>query len=190
MIHIGEDGAIRFLGIQPDIIGEAYVLMIFRSYTKEKRLMLLAELLEKRKEQTTRFLYRLMNDYLEVIKRMDLLSHLPIDLSNIFYAVDTNGLTVMCEILFVYESDETGKHYTVYTDNSMDEDGSIRVYASIFNPDSSSSELEPIETDFEWAQIEKILSVIRETVDSETSSVTDNEVLLKKILEKLDDMQL
>ena len=51
-----------------------------------------------------------------------------------FKAVDAEGRQIDCETLFMFESPETKKNYIVYTDNSIDEEGNVRVYASIYNP--------------------------------------------------------
>ena len=78
-----------------------------------------------------------------------------------FKVFDDNGKEVECEVLFTFDSDETGKSYMVYTDNSVDEDGNTRVYASIYNPNQDEIKLEPIESDKEWKIIETILEEIQ-----------------------------
>ena len=45
-----------------------------------------------------------------------------------------------------------------YTDNTTDEEGNTKVYASIFNPEEENPVLLPIETDEEWKLIEGILT--------------------------------
>ena len=52
-----------------------------------------------------------------------------------FKVIDDEGKEIECETLFTFESDETGKNYIVYTDNTTDEEGNTKVYASIYNPD-------------------------------------------------------
>ena len=42
---------------------------------------------------------------------------------NIFQVLDENGKEVTCEVLFTFDSEETGKSYIVYTDNTTDDDG-------------------------------------------------------------------
>ena len=49
-----------------------------------------------------------------------------------FTVLDENGRQVVCEPLFTFDSDETKKQYVVYTDNSKDEYGNVRVFASIY----------------------------------------------------------
>ena len=82
--------------------------------------------------------------------------------NNKFKVIDNDGKEVECEVLFTFESDETKKNYIVYTDNTKDEIGNIKVYASIFDPNSDTTKLEPIETEKEWNIIENILETLQE----------------------------
>ena len=88
-----------------------------------------------------------------------------------FKVFDDNGKEVECEVLFTFDSEETNKSYMVYTDNSVDEDGNTRVYASIYNPNENEIKLEPIETDKEW----KIIETILEEIQASTQSGETNE---------------
>ena len=49
-----------------------------------------------------------------------------------FKVLNDKGVEVECEPLFTFESEETKKQYVVYTDNSVDEEGNVRVFASIY----------------------------------------------------------
>lgn len=80
---------------------------------------------------------------------------------NTFTVIDNEGKEVVCEVLFTFESEETKKNYLVYTDNTTDEAGNVKVYASVFDPDKDSTDLQPIETEREWKIIETILSEIQ-----------------------------
>ena len=79
-----------------------------------------------------------------------------------FKVLDDNGNEVECEVLFTFESDETKKNYIVYTDNTEDEGGNTKVYASIYNPDESEIKLEPITSEKEWSIIQKILDELQD----------------------------
>ena len=83
---------------------------------------------------------------------------------NSFSMIDENGNEIVYDVLFTFESDETGKNYIVYTDNSKDENGNIEVYASIYDPEDPQSKLEAITTDKEWKVIETILETLQEEV--------------------------
>ena len=79
------------------------------------------------------------------------------NINNEFEVFNDLGERIKCNALFTFESDETGKNYIVYTDNTIDENGNKKVYASTFNP-----KLGPIETDEEWKVIENILNKLQE----------------------------
>lgn len=81
---------------------------------------------------------------------------------NTFKVIDNEGKEITFEVLFTFESDETKKNYMVYTDNTKDENGNVRVYASVFKPDAEPLELLPVETEREWKIIETILESIEE----------------------------
>lgn len=86
---------------------------------------------------------------------------------SVFTIINDEGQEVECEVLFTFDSDETKKSYIVYTDNTIDEDGSIKVYASIYDPTGKSSAMEPVESEKEWLVIENILSSIQSKLDTE-----------------------
>ncbi len=83
-----------------------------------------------------------------------------------FKVIDDNGKEIECEVLFTFESDETGKNYIVYTDNTTDEEGNTKVYASIYTPNEENLNLTAIETEKEWKIIETILDELQEEVKS------------------------
>ena len=87
---------------------------------------------------------------------------------NKFVVINDEGKEIECEVLFTFESEETNKNYIVYTDNTMDEIGNIKVYASIFDPNNENTKLEPIETEKEWKIIENILETLQEEAKKDT----------------------
>ena len=89
---------------------------------------------------------------------------------NTFTVLNDEGKEVECEVLFTFESEETHKNYLVYTDNTTDENGNIKVYASIFDPDKETSDLLPIETEREW----KIIETILEEIQAESKKQAEN----------------
>ena len=80
---------------------------------------------------------------------------------NTFTVINNEGKEVLCDVLFTFDSDETGKSYVVYTDNTKDQTGNIQVYASIFNPNEPDSKLTAIETEKEWKIIQTILEELQ-----------------------------
>ena len=83
----------------------------------------------------------------------------------VFTIVNDKGEEIECEILFTFDSDETKKSYIVYTDNTLDEEGSTKVYASIYDPTGQNPALMPIESEKEWLVIENILSSVQQKID-------------------------
>ena len=79
-----------------------------------------------------------------------------------FLVIDDKGKKVECEPLFTFESEETKKKYVVYTDHSLDKNGKVRVFASIYNITAKGQELLPIKSEKEWKVIETILETIQE----------------------------
>ena len=83
---------------------------------------------------------------------------------NTIKLTNDKGEEIICDILFTFDSDETGKSYIVYTDNSKDENGKVRVFASTYDPNEPKSKLEDIKTDKEWKIIETILETLQEEI--------------------------
>ena len=81
---------------------------------------------------------------------------------NTLTIINDEGKEVTCEILFTFDSEETNKSYIVYTDNTTDDEGNVKVYASVYNKEKEDAELLPIETEREWKIIETILESIGE----------------------------
>lgn len=79
-----------------------------------------------------------------------------------FKVTNDEGKEIEYEVLFTFDSDETKKSYMVYTDDSKDEHGNTKVYASAYVPGDDSTELLPIETEKEWKIIETILKELQD----------------------------
>jgi uncharacterized protein YrzB (UPF0473 family) len=86
-----------------------------------------------------------------------------------FKVTNDEGKEIEYEVLFTFDSDETKKSYMAYTDNTKDEMGNIKVYASAYIPGGETTELLPIETDKEWKIIETILKELQEEVGKDTN---------------------
>lgn len=87
-----------------------------------------------------------------------------------FTITNEEGQEITCDILFTFDSEETGKNYIVYTDNTQDEEGNTKVYASIYNPEDT-TKLEPITTDKEW----KIIQIVLDEVMAEAKKETEGQ---------------
>ena len=80
-----------------------------------------------------------------------------------FTVINDSGEEIKCEILFTYENEKTGVNYIAYTDNTTDEDGNTKVYASVFDPEQENPELLPIETEEEWKLINGVLESLTDS---------------------------
>lgn len=80
------------------------------------------------------------------------------------------GERIECDKLFTFDSDETGKSYIAYTDNTLDKDGKTRVYASIYDPTGKDPSLKPLTSEKEWKVIEIILSAAQEKFKEDGST--------------------
>lgn len=82
-----------------------------------------------------------------------------------FKVMNELGEEVECQVLFTFDSKETNKSYIAYTDNTLDEVGNVKVYASTYDATGKDMRLMPIETEKEWKIIETILNTIQEEKD-------------------------
>lgn len=83
---------------------------------------------------------------------------------NQFTVLNDDGVEKTFDVLFTFDNDETKKSYVIYTDNTVDGNGNVEVYASIYDPKNPHSKLEEIKTEKEWKIIETILSSIQEEI--------------------------
>lgn len=82
------------------------------------------------------------------------------------------GEELVCDVLFTFDSDETGKSYIAYTDNTKDEKGNIKVYANTYDKTGEDLKLSQLTTDKEWKIIDNILASVIDMVKE--NSVTEN----------------
>lgn len=80
--------------------------------------------------------------------------------NDVFKIID-DGKEIECDVLFTFASDETGKDYIVYTDNTLDEEGNTKVYAASYAPSAEKPMLVPIESEKEWNNIELLLETLQ-----------------------------
>lgn len=85
------------------------------------------------------------------------------------------GERIECDKLFTFDSDETGKSYICYTDNTLDQDGKTKVYASIYDPTGKDPSLKPLTSEKEWKVIEIILASAQEKFNESGSNEDESE---------------
>ena len=78
-----------------------------------------------------------------------------------------NNEEIECDVLFTFDNNDTNKSYIVYTDNTKDDLGNIKVYAITYNDNDEEGVLGNIETEEEWEIIEQIFSSINDKKEVE-----------------------
>ena len=79
--------------------------------------------------------------------------------------VRRDGSKVQLDKLITFDDEANNKSYIIYTDNSRDENGNVRISASIVkNANDPNSELEEIKTEREWKVIDTVLKSTMESV--------------------------
>lgn len=79
-----------------------------------------------------------------------------------FIITNNKGEELECSVLFTFDDERLKKSYIIYTDNTLDENGQVKVYANIYDPSGKDTTLSKIETEEEWENIENILSSLNE----------------------------
>lgn len=76
--------------------------------------------------------------------------------------VDKDGKRVECDILFTFESDDTGRSYIGFTDNTHGENDELNIYACYSDVLTDDGSLRNIESEEE---IEMVNDVIKNLLD-------------------------
>lgn len=92
-----------------------------------------------------------------------------------FIVKDENGVEKEYFKLFTFDSEETGKSYIAYTDNSTDEKGNIIIRANTYDPTGEDLSLQPLTSEKEWKVIENILISTQEKIREEMEKSSSNE---------------
>jgi uncharacterized protein YrzB (UPF0473 family) len=82
-----------------------------------------------------------------------------------FKIIKDDGTVVECYPLITFEND--GKHYILYTDNSLNENGETNVYAGTYDPDKGDQRFGEIVDQAEIDLVNKILATLNEKDNGE-----------------------
>lgn len=74
-----------------------------------------------------------------------------------FRGLDDAGNETECEVLHAFECAQTGKNYLIYTDGGTDEKGRLRYFAASYTAQGEGLALTPVESEAEWAIIDREL---------------------------------
>lgn len=82
------------------------------------------------------------------------------------------------DILFTFDNEEETEKYVVYTDNSLDDEGKIQIFASKYNPDINAEKLLPVESDEEWESIQYLLDYAMEKARENVNKAKEGQIEL------------
>ncbi len=74
--------------------------------------------------------------------------------------IDANGSLVDVEVISVFNLEETGNNYAVYTFNDKDDNGLVKIYVSRFIENSGTYNFNYIESDDEWNRVKNVLKIM------------------------------
>lgn len=78
------------------------------------------------------------------------------------FSVMAGNKEVVCDILFRFQSQETGKHYMAFTDHSKDREGNPSVFYATYDPDAADISLAPIDSEQEWTMVREMMQKLQE----------------------------
>ena len=76
------------------------------------------------------------------------------------FVLSIDGVEKKYNTILTFYNGEFKKNYVVYTDDMLDESGSLNLYASSYDPDDKDFNLVPILKDEEWNNINEVLDGI------------------------------
>ena len=74
--------------------------------------------------------------------------------------IEKRGKQVECDILFTFDSEDTGKVYVGYSDHSIASNGRKNIYVSSYDPIIGINSLEDITDERELAMVRQVLAQI------------------------------
>lgn len=74
--------------------------------------------------------------------------------------INRHGQEVECDILFTFDSEDTGKAYIGYSDHTMGANGRKNIYVSAYDPVLGIDALEDIKDEQEIAMVREVLAEI------------------------------
>lgn len=75
------------------------------------------------------------------------------------YTTTKDGRKIEYDVILTFKNEITNKDYIVYTDNQIDNQNKLRIYAAIYNP-LTNKFLEVPESKEEWNEIYRLLDKV------------------------------
>lgn len=70
-----------------------------------------------------------------------------------------NGKTIEYDVILTFKNNKNNKDYIVYTDNEIDKENKLKIYAAIYNPLTNEFVSVP-ESRNEWLDIYRLLDMV------------------------------
>lgn len=77
------------------------------------------------------------------------------------FSVEKDGEKKSYDVILTFKSEENGKDYVVYTDNTYDTENKLKIYAANYNP-LTNEFISAVESKEEWIEIAKLLDKVFE----------------------------
>lgn len=77
------------------------------------------------------------------------------------FTVTKDGENKSYDVILTFKSEDNGKDYVVYTDNTYDKENKLKIYAAIYNP-ITNEYIAPVESREEWTEIANLLDKVFE----------------------------
>lgn len=75
------------------------------------------------------------------------------------YTTIKDGQKIEYDVILTFKNEKNNKDYVVYTDNQMDAQNKLKIYAATYNP-LTNEFLEVPESTEEWVEIYKVLDKV------------------------------
>jgi len=76
------------------------------------------------------------------------------------YTILSNGIKKEYNVVLTFYNEETNKNYIIYTDDTLDKNNKVRLYAGIYDPNLNYKYIGEPTTKEEWTHINDILNKI------------------------------
>ena len=89
-------------------------------------------------------------------------------------AIDKSGFLKEYDTILTYYSEILNKNYVVYTDNTYNSDGELKLFISEYNPEDDECLVQPI-SEYEYNKIKTEINSILLTLKNENEKIDINE---------------
>ena len=108
-----------------------------------------------------------------------------------FKAANEKGEMVEYDVICTFTDERSNKEFIIYTDDSLDQEGNKRIFASLYQTEQDGMILTALETDEDWATVQAVIQKIKEEngIDDNDEVDVDDDIIdieeLSKIMGKI-----